>query len=144
MAFENQTIWHPNYFGPFEYQTSLVFRSPLEHVVRKSKFPKIWIPIFKMYGFQMDLKFKKITISISFVFFVPQNPFPDNYTPDECFLAAIEKNKNLHKYTFNQCLQGSCQVRKRNRRSEYWNPNSSEYQTIQLFEFIDRVPYFHY
>jgi hypothetical protein len=39
-----------------------------------------------------------------------QNPFPDNYTPDECFLAAIEKNKNLHKYTFRQCLQGSCQV----------------------------------
>ena len=43
-----------------------------------------------------------------------QNPFPDNYTPDECFLAAIEKNKNLHKYTFKQCLQGSCQVRTTN------------------------------
>ena len=43
-----------------------------------------------------------------------QNPFPDNYTPDECFLAAIEKNKNLHKYTFKQCLQGSCQVIKTN------------------------------
>ena len=41
-----------------------------------------------------------------------QNPFPDNYTPDECFLAAIEKNKNLYKYTFWQCLQGSCQVMK--------------------------------
>ena len=39
-----------------------------------------------------------------------QNPFPDNYTPDECFLAAIVMNKNLHKYTFWQCLQGSSQV----------------------------------
>lgn len=39
-----------------------------------------------------------------------QNPFPDNFTPDECFLAAIERNKNLHSYTFTQCLQGSCQV----------------------------------
>lgn len=36
--------------------------------------------------------------------------FPDNYTPDSCFLAAIERNKNLHKYTFRQCLMGSCQV----------------------------------
>ena len=126
MAFENQTIWHPNYFGPFEYQTSLVLRSPLEHVVRKSKFQTIWIPN----GFEIKKS------QYQSVFFIPQNPFPDNYTPDECFLAAIEKNKNLHKYTFNQCLQGSCQVRKRNRQSEYWNPNSSEYQTIRLFEFM--------
>ena len=36
--------------------------------------------------------------------------FPDNYTPDQCFLAAIERNKNLHKYTFQQCLLGSSQV----------------------------------
>ena len=41
-----------------------------------------------------------------------QNPFPDNYTPDECFLAAIQMNLNLHKYTFWQCLQGSSQVRR--------------------------------
>ena len=27
MAFENQTIWHPTYFRPFEYQTSSVFKS---------------------------------------------------------------------------------------------------------------------
>ena len=29
MAFENQTIWQPTSFPPFEYQTSLVFRFPL-------------------------------------------------------------------------------------------------------------------
>ena len=29
MAFQNQTIWHSTSFWPFEYQTSLVFRSPL-------------------------------------------------------------------------------------------------------------------
>ena len=29
MAFENHTILHPTSFQPFEYQTSLVFRSPL-------------------------------------------------------------------------------------------------------------------
>ena len=29
MAFENGTIWHAASFRPFEYQTSLVFRSPL-------------------------------------------------------------------------------------------------------------------
>ena len=29
MAFEYRTIWHPTSFWPFEYQTSLVFRSPL-------------------------------------------------------------------------------------------------------------------
>ena len=29
MAFENQTIWHPTSFRPFEHQASLVFRSPL-------------------------------------------------------------------------------------------------------------------
>lgn len=40
-----------------------------------------------------------------------QNPFPDNFTPDECFLAAIEKNKNLYKYSFKQSLEGACQVR---------------------------------
>ncbi len=37
--------------------------------------------------------------------------FPDNYTPDQCFLAAIERNKNLHKYTFRQCLLGASQVK---------------------------------
>ena len=29
MAFQNQTVWHPTTFRPFEYQTSLVFSSPL-------------------------------------------------------------------------------------------------------------------
>ena len=29
MSFENQTIWHPTSFRPFEYCPSLVFRSPL-------------------------------------------------------------------------------------------------------------------
>ena len=29
MAFENQTIWHPTAFRPFEYQTSSQFRFPL-------------------------------------------------------------------------------------------------------------------
>ena len=36
--------------------------------------------------------------------------FPDNFTPDECFLAAIKRNQNLHKYTLDQCFQGSSQV----------------------------------
>ena len=27
MAFENQNIWHPTYFGPFKYQISSLFRS---------------------------------------------------------------------------------------------------------------------
>ena len=29
MEFKYRTIWHPTYFGPIEYQTSSVFRSPL-------------------------------------------------------------------------------------------------------------------
>ena len=36
--------------------------------------------------------------------------FPDNYTPDSCFLAAIKRNKNLQPYTLNQCLHGGAQV----------------------------------
>ena len=36
--------------------------------------------------------------------------FPDNYTPDKCFLAAIRRNKNLHRYTFLQCVLGASQV----------------------------------
>lgn len=35
---------------------------------------------------------------------------PDNYAPREFFLAAIERNKNLHKYSFGACVKGSCQV----------------------------------
>ena len=35
---------------------------------------------------------------------------PDNYAPKEFFLAAIERNKNLHKYSFGACVKGSCQV----------------------------------
>jgi phosphatidylinositol glycan class C protein len=35
---------------------------------------------------------------------------PDNYTPDDCFLAAIQRNKNVHRYTFAQCLVVACQV----------------------------------
>jgi len=44
------------------------------------------------------------------VLFRRPNNFPDNFTPDECFLAAIKRNQNLHKYTFRQCFQGACQV----------------------------------
>ena len=44
MAFENQTIWHPTYFRPFEYQTSSIFRSPLYNV---------W---WKRYQFSMLMK----------------------------------------------------------------------------------------
>lgn len=36
--------------------------------------------------------------------------FPDNFTPDECFLAAIKRNQNLHEYTFWQCFHGASQV----------------------------------
>jgi len=36
--------------------------------------------------------------------------FPDNYTPDKCFLAAIRRNKNLHNYSFHQCVLGASQV----------------------------------
>ena len=36
--------------------------------------------------------------------------FPDNYTPDKCFLAAIKRNKNLHHYSFRQCVLGASQV----------------------------------
>lgn len=35
---------------------------------------------------------------------------PDNYVPPEFFLAAIEKNKNLHRYTLAECVRGACQV----------------------------------
>ncbi len=44
------------------------------------------------------------------VLFHRPNNFPDNFTPDECFLAAIKRNQNLHKYTFQQCFLGACQV----------------------------------
>ena len=36
--------------------------------------------------------------------------FPDNYTPDKCFLAAIRRNKNLHNYSFRQCVLGASQA----------------------------------
>lgn len=36
--------------------------------------------------------------------------FPDNFTPDECFLAAIKRNQNLNNYTYRQCFQGAIQV----------------------------------
>ena len=35
---------------------------------------------------------------------------PDNYTPDDCFLAAIERNKNVNKYAMGQCVPNACQV----------------------------------
>ena len=44
------------------------------------------------------------------VLFDNSNDFPDNYTPDACFLAAIKRNQNLYKYTYSQCLLGSSQV----------------------------------
>jgi len=31
--------------------------------------------------------------------------YPDNYTPPESFLAAIERNKNLRLYTKRECFQ---------------------------------------
>ena len=34
LAFKKWTIWHPTSFQPFEYQTSLVFRSPLCYLVK--------------------------------------------------------------------------------------------------------------
>ena len=35
---------------------------------------------------------------------------PDNFTPDDCFLAAIERNKNVNKYSLAQCVPSACQV----------------------------------
>jgi hypothetical protein len=32
---------------------------------------------------------------------------PDNYTPKESFLAAIERNKDLRLYSRRECLQGA-------------------------------------
>ena len=34
-----------------------------------------------------------------------KNGFPDNYTPEESFLAAIERNKNLRTYSKRECFQ---------------------------------------
>ena len=44
------------------------------------------------------------------VLFHRPRTFPDNFTPDECFLAAIKRNQNLHKYTLQQCFLGATQV----------------------------------
>lgn len=38
------------------------------------------------------------------------NGFPDNFTPEESFLAAIEKNKNIHLYSLQECLNGAAVV----------------------------------
>ena len=38
------------------------------------------------------------------------NGYPDNYTPPESFLAAIEKNKNLRVYSLLECFSGAAQV----------------------------------
>eukprot|EP00092_Neocalanus_flemingeri_P015941 GFUD01017258.1.p1 GENE.GFUD01017258.1~~GFUD01017258.1.p1 ORF type:complete len:281 (-),score=81.66 GFUD01017258.1:619-1461(-) len=40
------------------------------------------------------------------------NGYPDNYTPPECFLAAIEKNKNLLLYSLWECFSGAAEVGK--------------------------------
>lgn len=40
----------------------------------------------------------------------PDSRLGDNYTPHQYFLDAIERNKNLHKYSLSECLVGSCQV----------------------------------
>ena len=37
MAFKNYTIWHPNSFQPFEYQTSSLFKSPLYFIAKISQ-----------------------------------------------------------------------------------------------------------
>ena len=34
----------------------------------------------------------------------------DNYTPEHCFLAAIQRNKNVIKHTLGQCIVSACQV----------------------------------
>ena len=34
----------------------------------------------------------------------------DNYTPEHCFLAAIQRNKNVVKHTLGQCILSACQV----------------------------------
>ena len=41
----------------------------------------------------------------------PDSRLGDNYTPHQYFLDAIERNKNLHKYSLSECLVGSCQAR---------------------------------
>merc|ERR1712096_281352 len=40
------------------------------------------------------------------------NGYPDNYTPPESFLAAIEKNKNLQVYSLWECFSGAAEVGK--------------------------------
>ena len=40
------------------------------------------------------------------------NGYPDNYTPPESFLAAIEKNKNLRVYSLWECFSGAAEVGK--------------------------------
>ena len=40
------------------------------------------------------------------------NGYPDNYTPTEYFLAAIEKNKNLVVYSLRECFCGAAMVGK--------------------------------
>ena len=35
--------------------------------------------------------------------------YPDNYTPPECFLAAIEKNKDLRLYSLWECFSGAAE-----------------------------------
>ena len=51
IAFENQTIWHPNSFGPIKYQTSLVFDhhrtehfGPLTGFFQSGFHTTIWLP----------------------------------------------------------------------------------------------------
>ncbi|TRY72992.1 hypothetical protein TCAL_05547 [Tigriopus californicus] len=36
--------------------------------------------------------------------------YPDTYTPDDCFLAAIHRNKNLNKYTLHESVACASQV----------------------------------
>lgn len=38
------------------------------------------------------------------------NGYPDNFTPKECFLAAIEKNKNIRVYNRLECFNGAAIV----------------------------------
>lgn len=35
---------------------------------------------------------------------------PDNFTPPDCFLAAIQRNKNLERHSLEKCVQAACQV----------------------------------
>ena len=54
----------------------------------------------------------------------PESRLGDNYTPHAYFLDAIERNKNLHKYSLAECLQCGCQASLS--LSRHWLPTQSK------------------